>query len=114
IYNEYGPTETVVGCTIHKFNPQRDTGVNVSIGKPIDNTQIYILNSLNQLQPSGISGELCIGGAGVAQGYLNRKELTSEKFIDNPFLPGTKMYRSGDLAKWLPDGSIEFIGRTDH
>ncbi|CAM1366015.1 amino acid adenylation domain-containing protein [Tenacibaculum xiamenense] len=107
--NAYGPTETSICATT--FNG--DITEIVPIGKPIDNTQIYILNDINELLPIGAVGELCIGGIGVARGYLNREELTAEKFIDNPFRQGERIYKTGDLAKWLPNGDIEFIGRKD-
>ncbi|MDH6430646.1 MULTISPECIES: phosphopantetheine-binding protein, partial [unclassified Paenibacillus] len=86
----------------------------VPIGKPIDNTQLYIVSDNWQFQPIGVAGELCIAGDGLARGYWNRPELTAEKFVDNPFETGTKMYRTGDLARWLPDGNIEYLGRIDH
>ena len=85
----------------------------IPIEKPIKNTQIYIVNN-NQLTPVGVPGELCIAGEGLARGYLNSLELTAEKFVKNPFCPGKIMYRTGDLAKWLPDGNIEYLGRIDH
>lgn len=113
VYNEYGPTETVVGCMIHCFDLLKDTRPSVPIGTPADNTQIYILNHDLQPQPVGVIGELCISGHGVARGYLNREELTSEKFIENPFIPGERMYRTGDLARFLSNGEIEFVGRKD-
>jgi acyl carrier protein len=109
IFNVYGPTETTVWSTIGVLGK----GEKITIGKPIDNTQIYILKD-NQVVPIGITGELCIAGDGLARGYLNREELTKEKFVDNPFEPNTKMYKTGDLAKWLPDGNIEYLGRTDN
>lgn len=111
IHNEYGPTETTVGCCDYIYNPEIDVKLAVGIGKPISNTKIYILDG-KQLCGIGIPGELCIAGAGVARGYLNNPELTAEKFVDNPFGEG-KMYRSGDLARWLPDGNIEYLGRID-
>src|SRR5690606_25888626 len=86
----------------------------VPIGKPLSNTQIYILGESLELLPVGVVGELCIGGAGLARGYLNQPELTREKFVENPYRDGDRMYRTGDLARWLPDGNIEFIGRKDH
>ena len=113
-YNEYGPTEATVGCMIYKYDEQKDIGLFVPIGRPIDNNQIYILDSGLGIVPIGIIGELCIGGEGLARGYLNRPELTAEKFVDNPFILGERMYRTGDLARWLPDGNIEFLGRIDH
>ncbi|HDX9649186.1 TPA: amino acid adenylation domain-containing protein, partial [Bacillus cereus] len=114
IYNEYGPTETTIGCMIYKYSLNDDKHISVPIGKPIDNVQIYILDDNQNILPVGIEGELYISGDGVATGYLNRPELTAEKFISNPYVPGAKMYRTGDLARWLPSGNIEFIGRTDH
>jgi amino acid adenylation domain-containing protein len=163
LVNEYGPTETVVGCCIY-FVPknQPQTG-SVLIGRPIANTQLYILDQHLQPVPMGVIGELYIGGAGVARGYLNRPDLTCEKFISNPFLEdallnkdgrvfntgssitthlfnkpaptndssvtsvtqsvatvthplphSSRLYKTGDLARYLPDGNIEFLGRTDH
>ncbi|CAL2088803.1 non-ribosomal peptide synthase/polyketide synthase [Tenacibaculum sp. 190524A02b] len=108
--NAYGPTETSICATT--FNGEiKDI---VPIGKPIDNTQIYILSEANNLLPLGVVGELCVGGIGVARGYLNKENLTKEKFIDSPFKEGEKVYKTGDLAKWLPDGNLEFIGRKDN
>jgi amino acid adenylation domain-containing protein len=110
IYNVYGPTETTVWSTARLLE-----GVDrPDIGKPIANTQIYILNKKNMLCPVGIIGELCIGGDGLARGYLGRDDLTAEKFVENPFITGNCIYRTGDLAHWKPDGSIEFLGRKDH
>ncbi|OMD56345.1 hypothetical protein BSK62_30320, partial [Paenibacillus odorifer] len=86
----------------------------IPIGSPIPNTRLFIVNENMQLQPIGVIGELCIAGDGLARGYWNRPELTAEKFVDNPFEPGTRMYRTGDLARWLPDGNIEYLGRVDH
>ncbi|MEE1057308.1 MAG: amino acid adenylation domain-containing protein, partial [Acutalibacteraceae bacterium] len=106
--NVYGPTETTTFATHYVINEKREK---TPIGKPISNTNVYILNK-NTLCGIGVPGELCISGAGVARGYLNQPELTAEKFVDNPFGKG-KMYRSGDLARWLPDGNIEFLGRID-
>lgn len=108
IFNEYGPTETTVGCTVSEIT----SAEKITIGKPIDNTQIYILDELLQLQPAGVEGEIYIGGAGVALGYLNREELTAERFIPNPFGMG-KLYRSGDKGRWNYQGEIEYSGRAD-
>ncbi|URZ00539.1 amino acid adenylation domain-containing protein [Clostridium felsineum] len=100
IYNEYGPTETTVGCMIHEYDIEKDTNSSVPIGVPADNVQIYILNKDFKLMPIGAAGELCIGGDGVARGYLNREELTIEKFVENSFKLGERMYRTGDLVQW--------------
>ncbi|WP_391204476.1 amino acid adenylation domain-containing protein [Psychrobacillus sp. L4] len=114
IVNEYGPTEATVGCIVHIYDIERDYKNLVLIGKPISNTQAYIVDKNLKLMPIGIPGELCISGDGLARGYLNRPELTKEKFVDNPFKVGQKMYKTGDLAKWLPDGNIECLGRIDN
>lgn len=113
IFNEYGPTEATVGCMIHKFDPERDTRLMVPIGVPAANTQIYVLDE--QLNPVAetVVGELYIAGDGLTEGYLNRDELTRERCIENPFVPGKRMYRSGDLARRLPDGGLELLGRRD-
>ncbi|WGU96907.1 amino acid adenylation domain-containing protein [Paenibacillus dendritiformis] len=114
IYNEYGPTETVVGCMIYQFDPERDKGSSVPIGQPIDNVQIYLLDQRLEPVPNGTIGELYISGDGVARGYLHRPELTRERFVDNPFLTGKRMYRSGDLAMRDHHGDIVYLGRIDH
>ncbi|TPG70553.1 amino acid adenylation domain-containing protein [Brevibacillus laterosporus] len=114
IYNEYGPTEATVGCMIYKYASDKDTGVSVPIGSAIDNTQIYILDKYLQPVPTGIKGEIYISGDGVAKGYLNREELTNERFIDHPFLSGKKMYKTGDVAKYISDSIIEYVGRSDN
>ncbi|MBS7234201.1 amino acid adenylation domain-containing protein, partial [Flavobacterium psychroterrae] len=111
IYNEYGPTEATVGCTIYEVKSSEET---ILIGKPVANTSIYILNPSNVLQPCGISGEIYIGGSSLARGYVNRTDLTEEKFIENPFNKKERLYKTGDLGKWLPDGNIEYLGRLDH
>lgn len=108
VYNTYGPTETTCGSTY----TQIDNALDVHIGKPIANTQIYIVDQYLQPTPIGITGELCIAGDGVGAGYLNRPELTAEKFIDNPFGKG-KLYKTGDLAYWREDGNIVYVGRND-
>ncbi|MBQ1188987.1 MAG: AMP-binding protein, partial [Lachnospiraceae bacterium] len=111
IHNEYGPTEATVGCCDHIYDVNRDEGLTVTIGKPIWNTQIYIMQD-EELCGIGVPGELCIAGAGVARGYLNRPELTAEKFVKNPYGEG-QMYRTGDLAMWRPDGNLIYLGRID-
>lgn len=113
IYNEYGPTETAVGCMIHTFDPRTDTDRAVPIGKPSANVRIYILDKNKKPLPPGIAGEIYIGGSGVSAGYLNKEQLTREKFVDDPFHPGEKMYRSGDLGRWNLDRILEFFGRSD-
>jgi amino acid adenylation domain-containing protein/non-ribosomal peptide synthase protein (TIGR01720 family) len=111
-YNEYGPTETTITATITAAALHKN-GM-ITIGKPLPNLQIYILEKESQqLVPFGVAGEICIGGAGLARGYLNQPSLTAEKFIESPFKEGERLYRTGDLGRWLPDGSIEFIGRRD-
>ncbi|MCK4257847.1 MAG: amino acid adenylation domain-containing protein [Halanaerobiales bacterium] len=112
VINAYGPTESTVIATCLEID--KDYEKNIPIGKPISNTQIYIMDKYNNVQQIGEPGELCIAGDGLARGYLNRPELTKEKFVVSPFVSNSKMYRTGDLARWLPDGNIEFIGRIDH
>ncbi|NOQ24125.1 MAG: amino acid adenylation domain-containing protein, partial [Bacteroidales bacterium] len=111
LYNNYGPTENTVVTT--RFEVQSLEN-NIPIGKPIENSNIFILDKYDHIQPIGVSGELCISGDGLAKGYLNNPELTSEKFIDHPYKDGEQLYRTGDLARCLPDGNIEFLGRIDH
>ncbi|MEH6930459.1 non-ribosomal peptide synthetase, partial [Priestia megaterium] len=113
LHNHYGPTETHV-VTMHNLSNREEITDVPHVGKPISNNQVYILNESLQPQPIGVPGEMYIGGVGVARGYLNRPDLTAEKFMENPFLPETKMYRTGDLARLLSDGNIEFLGRVDH
>lgn len=113
-YNEYGPTEATVGCMIHKFVPGKSTRRTVPIGVPADNTEIYLLDKNLDPVPPGIAGEIYIAGDGIALGYLNRPELTDERFTNNPFTQGRRMYGSGDLGRLLHDGEIEFLGRVDN
>lgn len=108
IFNGYGPTETTCGVTYSSVQCDTD----ITIGKPIANTQIYIVDKYMKICPIGVTGELCIAGDGVGAGYLNRPELTAEKFIDNPFGEG-KLYKTGDLAYWREDGNIVYVGRND-
>ena len=111
VWNMYGPTETTVWSTIHKV---ARGGRSVPIGRPIANTQIYILDARGNPVPVGVTGELCIGGAGVARGYRNRDDLTRERFVTVAAAPGERIYRTGDLARYRADGTIECLGRNDH
>src|SRR5947207_13275932 len=116
LINEYGPTESVVGCCVYEVaEADADTGA-VPIGRPIVNTQLYILDERLEPVPLGVAGELYISGVGLARGYLNQGDLTAERFIPNPFSqqPGCRLYQSKDLARYRQDGQIEFLGRTDH
>ncbi|HEU4834641.1 MAG TPA: amino acid adenylation domain-containing protein, partial [Pyrinomonadaceae bacterium] len=115
LLNVYGPTETTVTNTAQKFEPGIKGKNSVPIGKPIPNTQMYVLDRQQRLVPVGVSGELYIGGDGLARGYLNRPGLTAEKFVPHPFSEraGARLYRTGDVGRWLSDGSIEFLGRVD-
>ncbi|MBP2633741.1 MAG: bacillaene synthesis, partial [Firmicutes bacterium] len=110
VWNMFGPTETTIWSTTQQIKEKEP----ISIGKPIANTQIYILDKDLKPAPIGIMGELYIAGDGVARGYLNKPELTAERFIQNPFNEETKLYKTGDVARWLSNGNIEFIGRIDH
>ncbi len=110
--NEYGPTETVVGCCTYDATAKVFAGA-VAIGRPIANTQLYVLDRYRQPVAVGIPGELYVGGAGVGRGYLNRPDLTSERFIANPFGAG-RLYKTGDVVRWLSDGELEFMGRLDN
>ncbi|MCP4403283.1 MAG: amino acid adenylation domain-containing protein, partial [bacterium] len=112
LYNLYGPTEATVDATYWLCDKKNSP---IAIGRPIANTRIYIVDVNHTPTPPGIPGELCIGGAGLARGYLNRPELTAEKFIDIELFGTTRrIYKTGDLARWLPDGTLEFLGRIDH
>ena len=109
--NFYGPTEATIYVNAFDIQPNQEF---VSIGQPIQNTQLYVLDQNQRLQSIGTEGELYIGGAGLARGYLNRQNLTTEKFISHPFRLGERLYRTGDSVRYLTDGNIEFIGRMDH
>ncbi len=109
IYNLYGPTETTIWSTIKEVGK----GKTLNIGKPIANTRVYILGEGRTLQPIGVAGELYISGEGLARGYVNNAELTGNKFIVNPYEKEGFLYHTGDIARWLPDGNIEFLGRMD-
>ncbi|WP_140397831.1 non-ribosomal peptide synthetase, partial [Paenibacillus apiarius] len=110
LMNEYGPTENTVVTTAIELVEEEA----VTIGRPIPNTRVYILTSQGLLTPLGVPGELCIAGSGVARGYINRPQLTADKFTSDPFVPGERMYRTGDWARWLPNGTLEYLGRIDH
>nr|WP_306558083.1 AMP-binding protein [Nostoc sp. 'Peltigera malacea cyanobiont' DB3992] len=113
LHNLYGPTEAAIDVTF--WQCQKESNLkSVPIGRAIANTQLYILDSHLQAVPLGAIGELYIGGIGVARGYLNRPDLTAERFISHPFKEGEKLYKTGDLARYLDDGNIEYIGRIDH
>ena len=117
LMNGYGPTECTTFSCCYAIRAMKDTpGPSIPIGRPIANTQVYILDGRMQPVPIGVVGELYIGGDGLARGYLNQPELTAEKFIPDPFRqhPGARLYRSGDVARYLPDGNIEFLGRLDN
>lgn len=111
--NGYGPTESTVCATMWKYDGEYEISSSVPIGRPANNIRVYVVDKNNNLQPVGVEGELCIAGVSLARGYLNMPELTAQKFIESPFLPGERMYKSGDLARWLPDGNLEFLGRKD-
>ena len=123
LVNNYGPTENTVVTTSQKITPNLSAEKAPPIGRPIANTQVYILDQYQQPVPIGIPGELYIGGSGLARGYLNRSELTDSKFIPNPFrikqgnsevfLPTDRLYKTGDLVRYGNDGQIEFVGRID-
>jgi amino acid adenylation domain-containing protein len=109
VYDLYGPSEDTTYST---YVLRRKSGPE-TIGRPIANTRIYLLDAYNQVQPMGVPGELHIAGDGLARGYLNRPEMTDEKFVANPIEPGTRMYKTGDLARWLDDGTLQYLGRID-
>lgn len=113
IVNHYGPTETTIGKLLHVVNQENNYSSNIPIGMPFSNTRVYVLSKELQLSPIGVPGQLYITGDGVARGYYNNPELTTEKFIKNPFEKNRLMYGTGDLVKYLPDGNILFIGRVD-
>ncbi|MCD9461245.1 non-ribosomal peptide synthetase, partial [Marinibactrum halimedae] len=112
VFNNYGPTETTIAklSTTQLIASELDC---IPLGKPLDNTQVYILDQFNHPVPVGVPGELHIAGRGLARGYLNRPDLSAEKFVANPFMPGTRMYKTGDQVRWLEDGNIEYLGRVD-
>ncbi len=109
----YGPTETTTYATTYEVREIANNADSVPVGRPISNTQVHVLDAQLQALPLGVIGEICIGGDGVAKGYLNRPELTAEKFVQDPLNPGALMYRTGDLGRWTADGLLECIGRND-
>ena len=115
LLNGYGPTETTTFATTQEITSVAQNAQSIPIGRPIANTRIYILDEHGEPVPVGVTGELYIGGAGVARGYLNRPELTAERFLKDPFAAelDARMYKTGDLGRWLADGTIEFLGRND-
>jgi amino acid adenylation domain-containing protein len=116
LINEYGPTETVVGCCVYEVEANDPFTGSVPIGKAIDNTKLYVLDQQLKPMQAGGTGELYIGGAGVARGYLNRPDLTRERFLADPFSnePGARMYKTGDMARYREDGILEYLGRLDY
>ncbi|MFC2146919.1 condensation domain-containing protein, partial [Acidobacteriota bacterium] len=115
IMNHYGPTEATIGCVaqfidFNKFDHHLESS---TIGNPISNMKVVILDKRLKLMATGVAGELCVSGAGVVRGYLNRPDLTLEKFVPHPYIEGERIYRTGDLARWLAGGAIEFLGRID-
>ncbi|MDO3682170.1 amino acid adenylation domain-containing protein, partial [Paenibacillus ehimensis] len=113
-YNGYGPTENSVATSIWPVSTDPMADVTISIGRPVPNHRVYMVDPHGHLLPVGVAGELCVAGAGLARGYLHRPELTAEKFVMSRFMEGERMYRTGDLARWMPDGNIEYLGRIDH
>ncbi|WP_255356366.1 amino acid adenylation domain-containing protein, partial [Lysobacter sp. Root983] len=115
LINGYGPTETTTFACTHLIEALAEDATSVPIGRPIANTQVYILDAQGEPVPVGVAGELHIGGDGVARGYLNQPALTAERFVRDPFSadPQARMYKTGDLGRWLPDGTIEYLGRND-
>ncbi|WP_122572495.1 non-ribosomal peptide synthetase [Pseudomonas viridiflava] len=113
LHNQYGPTETAVEVSAHVCAPLPTNAI-VPIGRPLSNTQLYVLDSHSNLCPIGVAGELYIAGVGLARGYLKRAALTAERFVPNPFSSGERMYKTGDLVRWNTFGALEYLGRIDH
>jgi amino acid adenylation domain-containing protein len=114
ILNEYGPTEATVACMLHRFDPTVDTRASVPIGQPTDNARIHVLDAFGNAAPRGVGGEIYIGGPRVARGYRGRADLTRNAFVPDPHDPERRRYRTGDVGRWLPDGTLEYLGRRDH
>lgn len=112
LYNEYGPTEATVWCSVYQTT-REEAAAHVPIGKPIAHMQLYVLDASLRLMPIGVPGELYIAGECLARGYVNQPQLTQERFLTNPYVPGTRLYRTGDLARYRADGNMEYLGRTD-
>ncbi len=115
-FNAYGPTETSVCTSFYKVDPAFQIpydAFRIPIGSPIANSSVFIVDETLRPVPVGVTGEICFSGVGLARGYLNKPELTAEKFVDSPFHPGKRLYKIGDLGRWLPDGNIDFLGRKD-
>src|SRR6185295_14620816 len=116
LYNLYGPTETTIEVMWAEAERERVfAGEEVRIGKPISNVQVYVLDAEMQLVPAGVVGELYIGGAGLGRGYLKRPALTAERFVPHPYStePGARLYRTGDMVRWLEGGELAYLGRVD-
>ncbi|MDW3192240.1 MAG: amino acid adenylation domain-containing protein [Cytophagales bacterium] len=112
-YNGYGPTEVTINATLYKVDPTKEYPTSIPIGRPSANKRIYVLDEQLQLVPSGVIGEMYVGGTGLSEGYLNNPELTREKFIADPYQPDQLIYKTGDIGKWLQNGNLEFHGRKD-
>lgn len=113
LINGYGPTENTTFTCCYTIPSDLDGTRSIPIGRPIDNTQVYVLDAAMQPVPTGVSGQLFIGGEGLARGYFNRPDLTAQRWIDNPFNPNEKLYSTGDIVRYLPDGNLDFLGRSD-
>lgn len=113
LFNEYGPTEATVGCIVSEYNSEKHEDGSIPIGRPIANMHAYVLDAYKNIVPNGVVGELYLSGAGLADGYLGLDELTNEKFIENPYVLGQKMYHTGDLARINENGDFEYLGRID-
>ncbi len=113
LINLYGPTEATIDVSYYNCFDHESRSI-IPIGRPIDNTKLYVLSEHLNLQPIGVEGDLYIAGEGLARGYIAAEALTNERFITNPFDESSKLYRTGDVARWLPDGNLEFLGRSDH